>query len=191
MSKNFVTTVLTGIALSLLTATPAPAAPSEVRHGDWVVGNGVVDGVAAQYVGVSNDSRSLFVIWCPVGEECSMRIVLDTSCDVNHEYTMLMSSSIGAAAVKIRCQGQIPSGEYRYEVLEPGATEVAVAVAGGAKDKGVVGFAIALDGGQFRALRFSLDGADLALQKLLQLREGNATVPNPSKNKTSTKNQLL
>lgn len=123
--------------------------------GQWIYKNSEPD----YYAGTLNDSGNGFGQHCSPGEgSCVYFIGLSTRCEDGEDYPALLSSDFGAYSVNLTCQGRTPDGKMHRYVISP-FKDVDSAV----RNSKRIGIALALEGDQFRVVRFSLDGAVAAI----------------------------
>jgi hypothetical protein len=108
------------------------------------------DQIAGTY---SDDGKSYLAMRCYQSLlKCAIVIQAPTKCDKDAEYPMLVNADDGALQIIGLC---IPN-EGKYEYLLTPYDKVRDLIY---KDAGVIGFAMPLTSGEFRATRFSLTGA--------------------------------
>lgn len=96
-------------------------------------------------------------------------IVTSSACTPGAKYPMMINSAVSAAAVTTECaklQGINPSRGDTYNVF----SEFGV-VRSAYESGGEIGFAIPLESGAFRVLRFSTKGATQAIRGAMTLPE--------------------
>lgn len=136
----------------LLVAASSVAVAQKVRYGDWQVDLSSSTGTEAFTV---NESGSIFGFVCFVSiDRCTYYISAHTTCDKGSKSTVLLNLDSGAATSTITCT-EI-DGTY-YNALES-STDLATAIAAST----TMGIAIPMQSGQFKVVRFSLNGANQA-----------------------------
>lgn len=116
---------------------------------DWVLN--VQPGFSEAYTG--NDSGSTFGFLCST-DSCSAYLDTKDRCDEGANIPMLINAESGSAYVLAKCTHFPQAGSVRYiSVIED--KQIATAISSGA----AIGFAIPMLGGEFKVVRFSLDGA--------------------------------
>ncbi len=117
--------------------------------GDWVLD--VRPGFSEAYTG--NNSGSVFGFLCST-DSCSAYLDTKDSCDEGASIPMLINAESGSAYVLAKCTHFPQAGSVRYiSVIED--KQIATAISSGA----AIGFAVPMLGGEFKVVRFSLDGA--------------------------------
>jgi len=143
----------TAACLVFLCAT-APALAAAEIIGNWQADT-FSEGV---YAATLNDSESLLGQYCyPDQGSCLWLLGLKTRCESGHEYPILANSDLGARELSLRCGNRLESGYYQYVFTNFDAINDIVTTAS------QLGFAIPVEGDQFRVVRFSLDGARSAV----------------------------
>jgi hypothetical protein len=109
---------------------------------------------------ISNDGKSYLASRCFRDiKKCVIIISAPTKCEKDAEYSMLINSDDGAYHTVGMCR--LNGSQYEY-ILTPYNTLFKII----SKDSGIIGFALPLDSGEFRAYRFSLVGAKKALEDM-------------------------
>ena len=138
------------------------------RHviGDWAldVGDGWTEAMTA------NDASSSFGYYCTAGA-CSFYLDLNTSCGANGAHTpVLVNADAGSVQVMATCVNLTVNGAPRHVNMFQDK-DIQTAIASG----NAIGFAVPIQGGQFKLVRFSLNGAAAAT------RGAVATMQQPGK----------
>lgn len=133
--------------------------------------------------GVFNDSGGLLAKTCSIKDQtCSWTLVIDTPCDEKSTSSVLMSARLGATAIQTTCIGKGKDGKtFQYMLHNPDDLDRLFS------SGGVLGIAFALEGGQFKVVRFNVDGAANAIKALTQ----GATAIAPIKKPTGLRDQVL
>lgn len=151
------------LALAVITARPALSAePQQV--GSWWIG---VSDEGGPYMFVANDSGSYFGKWCDaeVGS-CFWMLVTKTSCEPEAKAPLLINAEKFALAPTSTCAGNVTINNdtvYRSVIHEPDNLDRAVL------DGTSIAFAVAIEGGQFRVIRFTYSRFAEAHQRLKSL----------------------
>ena len=117
--------------------------------GDWVLD--IQSEFSEAYTG--NDSGSTFGFLCG-SDSCSAYLDVKSHCDENSSIPMLINAESGSAYVSAKCTHFPQAGSVRYiAVIEDKL--IATAISSGA----AIGFAMPMLSGEFKVVRFSLDGA--------------------------------
>jgi hypothetical protein len=107
-----------------------------------------------------NESGHALAMRCAHTNECDWRLILTTKCTVGDRYPVLANTNRGVESLELLCSGN--ESQSDYWVVHFADFDAATAVIAGDREhpapSGLVGFAIALGDGQFRVLRFELNG---------------------------------
>ena len=146
-----------GIALKLATGFLVPGLAVAATFADWEEST---DRAGSFWSAATvNGSQEVFGQWCYADKgTCIWLIGMTTRCHKGKTYPVVANSDVGAVQLEVQCLGKL-------EVT--GAFELAFTnfddVDHLARRASRVGFAIPLQGDQFRVARFSLSGAVRAL----------------------------
>jgi hypothetical protein len=134
----------------------APCISYAETFGSWMTG--VTDTGDGLYAATQNDSGNLLGQYCfPSEGNCIWLLGMATACKEGDQYAVLANSDAGAGHLNVYCSAKLDNGLYRYVFLEFDAIQNIVT-------KGMrVGFAVPLEGDQFRVVRFDLGGSNRAL----------------------------
>lgn len=137
-----------GFALVMMSLSGSVWADKQ-NIGDWIVD--VQPGLSEAYTG--NDSGSVFGFLCSA-DSCSAYLDVNSQCDENSSIPMLINAESGSAYVTAKCTHFSQAGSVRYiSVIDD--KQIATVISSGA----AIGFAIPMLSGEFKVVRFSLDGA--------------------------------
>lgn len=133
------------------------------------------------YAATINDSGSAFGQWCDTDEaSCFYMVAMKTRCDSDDAYPALINTDSGALSVKLICKGKHKERDlYRYVISDFSKVDTLV------KSGKRVGIAIPIDSDEFRVIRFSLDGASVAVTAMRSAV--SASVNNPGRRDTRDK----
>lgn len=138
------------LAFGMLVGAYGVALAAPQQYGDWVV---TLSGEYQEaYTG--NDSGSTFGLFCFNGA-CEFYVDSNNPCTENAAIPMLINSETGALSVKSKCvhlNVQRGRTRYVYSIMD---TDVIDAISNGQ----AIGFAMPLESGKFKVVRFSLNGA--------------------------------
>jgi hypothetical protein len=146
------------LALGLGVSAQAQAQPQN-RFGDWTLVN-ADDGSGDVIAGTINDSgKETLGYRCFLKDgRCLYVLIAGTRCESGGEYPMLINSPSGAGPVTGMCL-KAEAGDQL--VLTPyKAVESPIQ-----KSTGILGIAIPMESGAFRGVRFSMRGANAAIQE--------------------------
>lgn len=125
-----------------------------------------------------NESQSTFGVLCGTST-CRVYMLTETKCDAGSEYPWLASGDL-TMHVTAKC-GEWGSGELKRPVYWIDEATAILKLLGDGK---VVGFAMALKSGEFKVVRFSLNGYKDALERLskhvAKLKKVNSERPRDS-----------
>lgn len=156
------------LALIAVLAGCMGAANAQVTFDDWVVVN-ADDNSGDVIAATSTDStgKELLAYRCFVkSQECLHVLLVESSCEADAEYPMLLNAATGASMVTGVCSKVKSSDQLLlkpYELLRKQLKS----------GTGLLGFAVPMQSGSFRVLRFSLKGstaASAAAERLIQER---------------------
>lgn len=163
-----------GCAFCLLLIAPA-AWGYERTFNDWVAGIADSDTHAAL---TESDSGAAFGQVCvPSLDQCIWIVNFDSSCKSGDRYHALINSDHGAESVELICDRRLDGGSYRYFLDDFDAIDNLV------RNSSRFGIAIPLEGDEFLVLRFSMRGANAAVDFMrgkagdLAKRRGGSRAP--------------
>jgi hypothetical protein len=118
---------------------------------------------------ISTDGKSYLASRCfREFKKCAILISAPTKCDKDAEYPMLINSDDGSEHAVGICR--FNENKYEY-ILTPYSTILKIIN----KESGIIGIALPLESGEFRAYRFSLLGAKKALNEMhAKFNQGSA-----------------
>lgn len=147
--------LIKGFVAGIAMALAAHASANEkIAYQHWLVDIGAHT-VEAH---TANVNKTTFGVFCS-GDQCLFYLHQNFQCTPGTKYSVLMSSQTVANALSMECT-QI--GGNLFQILDPFKT-ILRAVQGG----GTIGFALALQSGDFAVTRFSLAGAKQAIDRAL------------------------
>ena len=147
--------IIQGLIASIAMALAAHAGANEkIAYQHWLVDIGAHT-VEAH---TANANKTTFGVFCS-GDQCLFYLHQNFQCTPGTKYSVLMSSQTVANALSMECT-QI--GGNLFQILDPFKT-ILRAVQGG----GTIGFALALQSGDFAVTRFSLADAKQAIDRAL------------------------
>lgn len=123
------------------------------------------------YAATVNDSDNVFGQYCyPEEGSCMWILSVSTRCVEKSTYPVLASSEGGAASLEVICVGKFTERYYRYAFAD--FNKVDSLVRSGTR----IGIVFPLSGaGEFKAIRFELNGAVTAIDKMRSAAEKLAT----------------
>jgi hypothetical protein len=140
------------------------------------------------YAATVNDSGNLLGVYCSTTtSDCLWLLGLTTACKEDSKYPTLANSETGAGYIEVYCSAQLENGMYRYVFSNfDQITDII-------SKNLIVGFALPLQGDQFKVVRFDLSGSNRAISKVLEAAveiDKNKSSSKTSKT-TGTKDQNL
>ena len=162
--------IATSSILLLLTSTCVLSAES----GDWTYGRS--DDQSMFYAFTTNDSGAILGEWCSAETgNCAWMIGTTTGCEHDSSYPVLANADQGSAPVTISCSGKIEGTELtRYLFTNFKDIENLV------RKSQRIGFAMPMQEGQFKVVRFSLSGESNAVTSMEQLVSRHVKSSKPS-----------
>lgn len=145
------------LMLLFLLAIPLHASSEDasLSFGEWVL-TATDDTIDIKTI---NESDSALVMVCTKGKDCFFAIVSETRCEKDGDYSALLNTDISAHPVNLRCNPFVYHGKQKYGLMlkDEDASKPSTLIDLLSKTKNI-GFAIALEGGRFKSLRFSAHG---------------------------------
>ena len=151
-------------------ATTGPAMAEQGReYRDWMAGSLEDNSIAAATVNAAGD---LFGLICE-SDGCKWILSAKRECKVGERFPALASNGSNVYHIDLECHSRANEPEFfRYKVVPEDG--VAAMIGESAKE---LGFVFALYGGEFIAVRFSLNGSKEALTALKNM--ARTSVPKP------------
>jgi len=136
--------------------------------GDWLISaeNGIYETYTA------NESGSTLGLLC-TDSDCSFYLRAGITCESGGTYLALINSESGAASHELSCAPLTLNNKTEYVLLIGDIKPFAEVV----MSSTTIGFAIPMANGQFKVSRFSLRGANKALEAVVDLRKAGTTPP--------------
>jgi len=134
---------------------------AERRARDWIWNTESPD---LQWASTANDAGEALGQFCDATEgKCFYAVSFDTTCEEGASYPAIVNTDAGASAITLRCGVRLENGTNlmvasdfdQMDGLVRGATRM--------------GFALPMESDAFRAVRFSLKGADKALDRMREV----------------------
>ncbi|HEX6212168.1 MAG TPA: hypothetical protein VF136_15405 [Methylomirabilota bacterium] len=156
--RHWASLVAAGCTLTLCALT-MPASPAHSQtFGRWSVS---ADSDSYLWASTTNDSGHALGQFCSLSEgSCVWLITMSPGCDPGEKYTALANTDAGAEAVGMICGGPLEGSPGRYGYAFNDFDRLTSLVTRGSSR---IGIAIPLNGGQFRVVRFDLQGSQAAL----------------------------
>lgn len=151
------------VYLSLLLLSAAHAEDA-YKIGEW---NVIKSTPGIQIANVTNDAGAAAGVVCIVDASCVAYLYVNSGCEKDGAYPMMINSPVGASGISTTCQPLPNEGkntvDNMFVISDFGAARAAF------ESGGDVGFVLPLMNGQFRALRFSTKGATAAIKEAMTL----------------------
>jgi hypothetical protein len=158
---------IVGVVCALATTSGLAA---ERRSGDWTWNTEAAD---LQWAGTENGAGQELGQFCyPQDGHCIYAVSFDTTCKDGDSYPAIVNSDAGAATLNLRCGPRLDNGANLMVVED--FEQIDRIVRSGSR----IGFALPMESDAFKAVRFSLHGADTALDRM---RSAAARVNSPSR----------
>lgn len=141
----------------LIAASTLSAAPRTITIKDWIF-KSYDDGSAGAYT--ENQSGSSLGLYCASKADCTVYLTSGDGCDEGAKVPMLMSAGGGASSLSTTCKNIANAGEKPFYV---NVIDDFNGVLNTMLKEHAVGFAIPMASGQFKVVRFSLEGTNEAL----------------------------
>ncbi|MDE2342708.1 MAG: hypothetical protein KGL63_04845 [Betaproteobacteria bacterium] len=138
------------------------ASAEPLKVGDWWLTVQASSSLVETFT--SNGSNSTFGLIC--GASCTFYLDTHTQCDEGEAIPMLVNSQSGSTYTVAKCEILTRGPITRYVSAFPDKDIVTAISAGN-----VIGFAIPLVNGEFKVVRFSLNGAAAATEKAADFAE--------------------
>lgn len=149
------------IVAMMLMLIPVAGFCEPAKFGSWFVDSAADKDTL--YAATLNDSGSLLGIYCFISSaDCLYAIGMDSACVSESTYPTLANADNGTSIHHLYCDKSVGSN-YRYYFKNFDDIELSVTTAKR------IGFAIPLQGDQFKVVRFDLDGASKAISFMKSL----------------------
>ena len=159
--------ILRALAALVLTFSSAPSLSQQI--GSWRIDlNEYLKRQSDNiYAATLNDSENVFGQFCyPAEGSCMWILGISTGCQDKSTYPVLASTEAGAISLEVICFGKYADRYYRYAFAD--FDKVDSLVRAGTR----IGIVFPLKGaGEFKAIRFDLNGAIEAIDKMRSAAE--------------------
>jgi hypothetical protein len=139
--------------LALTSAASAQPKQPNQHFGDWWVFP-MSDEPRLFVAGTPSQSGDILRTVCSI-EGCVWMVTTKTGCDKDATQDVLVSTDKGAATLELVCVGKRQDGSEWYDQVFTNSDHVDQLIRSGR----VIGFAVVLEGGQFKVTRYSTEGA--------------------------------
>jgi hypothetical protein len=137
------------------------AGSEEFRSGDWTWS---IDDPAMFYAATENSAGQVLMQLCDIEDgSCLYAVGFDTRCDEGDSYPALVNSDAGTASIELLCGKTLEDGGNL--MLVKGFDQMDGFVRGAKK----IGFALPMQGDEFKAVRFSLKGSVAAIDAMRKI----------------------
>ncbi|MFD2176100.1 hypothetical protein [Veronia pacifica] len=137
---------------------PFTVIAGEEYHQDWMVDT---NGNDYFYAATINNNDQIFGKYCYFSSEnCLYLIGVDITCEAGSEYPALVNAESAAMHVTLYCGDKFM--DQNVLVIEP-YEDIDLAIKQGEQ----LGIAVPMESGQFQVSRFSLDGAIIAIDRMM------------------------
>lgn len=152
---------------------------------DWMWNTDGQDGV---YAATANASGRILGQYCYFDDgNCVYTVSFGITCEEGEKFPVLVNSNTGVLNVDIICGHQMTSTENAFYITPFDAIDQTV------RNASNIGFALAMESGQFKVIRFSLAGSTYAIEAMLE--EGAARLSREGQGQrdytSGTKDQYL
>ena len=145
-------------ALILVCAITSEARAGDFTSGDWVWN---VDDPEMFYAATENSAGQALMQFCdPAEGQCVYAVGFDTTCDKGDSYPALVNSDAGTASITLKCGSELDDGGNLMLVEDFEQMDRFV------RSAKRIGFALPMQGDEFKAVRFSLRGSNEALDAM-------------------------
>lgn len=152
MSKGRVTSLL---ALLLL---GSPTWAEDIPSGDWALN---IDDPEMYFAGTENSAGQVLMQLCdPEDSTCFYAVGFDTRCDEGDSYPALVNSDAGTASIELLCSSELDDGNNLMLVKDFDQMDDFI------RRAKKIGFALPMQGDEFKAVRFSLKGSVKAIDAM-------------------------
>jgi len=137
----------------------------DIRAREWIWN---VDDPDLPYAATANSAGNLLAQFCvPSDGNCFYAVSLGIDCDEGDEYTALANTKGGATTVDLVCgtEHDEETGAHAFVFQDFGEIDDLV------RTYDRIAFAVAMRDGEFKAVRFSLDGSNQALDLMRKAAE--------------------
>ena len=146
------------VVTSILCLWVSAAGAEEFTSGDWTWS---VDDPEIYYAGTQNSAGHMLAQFCdPTDGTCFFAVGFDTTCDEGDSYPALVNADTGAYSIKFVCGSTLDDGTNLMLVEDFDQMD------GVLRKAKKIGFALPMQGDEFKAVRFSLKGSVAAMDAM-------------------------
>lgn len=141
----------------------------DIPVGDWTWNIDDPELLTAATLNKTGQALAQFCV--PTTGSCLYLITLGINCEKGEPYAALVNSDLGTATMDLLCHEEVEKGG-EHTLVFTDFDQIDKIIRGAQR----VGFAIAMEEGEFKAVRFSLDGSNKAIDLMREaaLRIGSA-----------------
>jgi len=144
------------LALGILMSSGARA--GELTSGDWTWS---IDDPEMFYAGTGNSAGQMLMQLCDISEgSCMYAVGLETTCSEGAAHPALVNTDETAASITLHCGKKLKDGSNLMFIEDFDQIDGII------RDARRIGFALPMEGDEFKAVRFSLKGAVQALDAM-------------------------
>ena len=142
----------------------------EFTSGDWTWS---IDDATAFYAGTQNSAGQMLAQFCDTTDDTCVYVVgFDTHCDEGDSYPALVNSDAGTASLEFLCGGELDDGTHLMIAKDFEQLDRMI------RKAKKIGFALPMQGDEFKAVRFSLKGSVAAMDAMRKFA-ANGAARNP------------
>lgn len=168
----------TGIGAVALLLWGSVAWGEEFTSGDWTWS---IDDPTAFYAGTENSAGQMLAQFCDTTEDSCVYVVgFDTTCDEGDSYPALVNSDAGTVSIEFLCGGELDNGSNVMLVKDFDQMD------GLLRKAKRIGFALPMQGDEFKAVRFSLKGSVAAIDAMRKVAARGAAAQSGAKKAKDT-----
>lgn len=134
------------------------AMAEDISSGDWRLN---IDDPEMYYAATENSAGQVLMQLCdPEDATCFYAVGFDTRCDEGDSYPALVNSDVGTASIELLCGSELDDGNNLMLVKDFDQMDDFV------RRASKIGFALPMQGDEFKAVRFSLRGSVKAIDAM-------------------------
>ena len=154
------------------------ASGEEFRSGDWTWS---IDDPEMYYAATENSAGQVLMQLCDSEDgTCFYAVGFDTTCDEGDSYPALMNSDAGTASIELYCGSKSDDGTNLMLVKNFDQMDEFV------RQAKKIGFALPMQGDEFKAVRFSLKGSVAAIDAMRKIAARGAPAQSKTKKARDT-----
>lgn len=150
----------------------------EFTSGDWTWS---VDDSETYYAGTENSAGQMLAQFCHLDTgNCVYAVGFDTTCDEGDSYPALVNTDNGASSIEFLCGGELKDGSHLMLIQDFDQIDGIV------RKAKRIGFALPMQGDEFKAVRFSLKGSVAAIDAMRKVAARGAPAQSNTKKAKDT-----